>query len=337
MSATPVFKGAAVPELNFEQFGIGAGDLNKPLDASAFGLCDVQVAKPEDPVSKAFANWQKLKGCVVGLPSVVMRRDEQKGTQVMDALEYMRRGSPVAKYKTSNTWKSGKVWPLDCRMFELSHCGKFIQFYSKKEVLQTITIAKIADIVPGQKSAEFTKRPWPEMNGLSFSICYMDDEAKPQVFDAVCVTQKDYDVWLHTLKQLKGKTGPLPFVELTTPIYENLKFRATLTNEERWFGGKKSDPEARRAKAENLVAQCEKLHASKHLAGHAYKAVASHKMEEIKKQIVLCEQNLGWEKLAIASELSVQATAQSQALELKLRCLRKEIRNAPASAATDCF
>merc|ERR1711964_679118 len=133
-------------------------------------------------------------------------------------------------------------------------CGQFIHFYSKKEILQSIPLSKIADVVTGQKSALFTERPWPEMAGLSFSICYMDEEGKPQVFDAVCVSQIDFDVWVYTLKQLKGKTGTLPLVELTTPIYDDLKLKSTLAVEDRWFGGKKSDPESRRAMAEKLVA-----------------------------------------------------------------------------------
>jgi len=109
-----------------------------------------------------------------------------------DSYEFLTTGTPLLKYRR---WKDPH-W----RHFEVdTNLDNFIWYSDGKSVKKSrIALTDINEVLVGQQSPEFKRRPRKELEHQSFSIKYK----ATKYLDLICINQKDFTMWVNSLKQL---------------------------------------------------------------------------------------------------------------------------------------
>jgi len=109
-----------------------------------------------------------------------------------DSYEFLTTGTPLLKYRR---WKDPH-W----RHFEVdSNLDNFIWYSDGKSTKKSrIALTDINEVLTGQQSPEFKRRPRKELEHQSFSIKYK----ATKYLDLICINQKDFQMWVNSLKQL---------------------------------------------------------------------------------------------------------------------------------------
>ena len=119
----------------------------------------------------------------------------------VDALAFMRAGTPFLKY-TSSLFSS----PPHFRQFQLltSPVPSIVWFSSAKPLSSTsIPLSAISAVLLGQQTATFAKHKAVELAALSFSIAYVDTAGKERTLDLTAKDGNEMNIWVAGIDRMR--------------------------------------------------------------------------------------------------------------------------------------